>query len=348
VSEAAVAPPWPDLPEKLVWQGEFGAELVLFLPFVTWLSAAGLLRGRRISTYRGMRCFYEHLDCAGIETRAEQRRPAQRLMPGWLPARDEHALTRNPFMLYPDLRTRFRSLPLDPALEEGAPLLVLHNKYNEEWGRGPVNFIDTDTLDALFGMLKRDFRLVYVRHGLHPLPPGFSQDRNRLLDFADAEVLRDHPEVLAFDDLFAAHRASGQTNSVNAFKNALYARCHRFITVQGGGAHHIAMFRGSLMVVLHRQGMETRLAYGDEGYYSFMANPAPIRAICRRTEDLPRAAGAFSGSRVVEDRLLPDASQDALLAAFSTARAVKPRPLAGGKPGPVTGGKSPAIAGGEA
>ena len=317
---AALAPPWSDLPETLAWRGEFGAELVLFLPFVTWLSAAGLLRGRRISTYRGMRCFYADLDCAGIETRAEQRRAVQRLMPGWLPARDEHTLTRNPFLLYPDLRARFGAAPLDPALEQGAPLLVLHNKYNEEWGKPPVNFIDADTLDALFDALKRDFRVVYVRHGLRPLPAGFSRDRNRLLDFADEAVLRDHPEVLAFDDLFAAHQAAGRPGSVNAFKNALYARCHRFVTVQGGGAHHIAMFRGSMMVVLHRQGMETRLAYGDEGYYGFMANPAPIRAICRNPEELLEAAGLFNEARLSGDRLLVSPQQAPLLNRLSPGR----------------------------
>lgn len=319
-------PALQDLPETLAWRGEFGAELVLFLPFMAWLDAAGMLTGRRISTYRGMRCFYEGLGCAEIIERDEQRLPLQRKMPGWMPAVDEHDLVRNPYHLHPDLRARFREVPLtpDPAAD-GAPLLVVHNKYTRDRFGEPVNFLDEATLDALFTRLKGSFRVVYIRHGKGPLPPGYSQDRNDILPLGDDAVLRAHPEVLDFDALHAAHVAAGGTLDVNRWKNALYARCHRFVTVQGGGAHHIACFKGSLMVILHRSGQELRHAYSDAGYYGFLANPAPMRAVCIRPADLLAAVQMFTGSAVVQDRLQLDPRRARLLARFAPDRFVKAR-----------------------
>src|SRR5271166_752757 len=57
---------WANLPETLDYVGEFGNEILLFLPWVTWLSQAGLLKQRRIRTYRGMRCYYADLDCRDV------------------------------------------------------------------------------------------------------------------------------------------------------------------------------------------------------------------------------------------------------------------------------------------
>jgi hypothetical protein len=72
--------------------------------------------------------------------------------------------------------------------------------------------------------------------------------------------------------------------------------------VQGGGCHHIAYFRGSLMVILHKRGHESKYAY-SEGYYNFLANPAPIRAICADSDELMRAAALFTESCVIGDRV---------------------------------------------
>lgn len=176
-----------DLPETLAWRGEFGAKLVLFLPFMAWLDAAGMLAGRRISTCRGMRCFSEGLGCAEIIERDEQRPPLQRRMP----AVDEHDLVGNPYHLHPDLRARFRAVPLtrDPA-SDAAPLLVVHDKYTRDRFGEPVNFLEEATLGALLTRLKETFRGAYIRHGKEPLPPGYSQDRTDILPLGDDAVLR--------------------------------------------------------------------------------------------------------------------------------------------------------------
>ncbi len=62
-----------ELPEQLEFSGEFGAELNSFLPFIYWLHMAGLMDGRRVRTYAGMRPFYFFLGDAQVEEKSEPR-----------------------------------------------------------------------------------------------------------------------------------------------------------------------------------------------------------------------------------------------------------------------------------
>jgi hypothetical protein len=171
-------------------------------------------------------------------------------------------------------------------------------------------------IETIFTRLEQRFTVVYVRHGMRKQPAGFSDDEMQQLPFEDRAVLDQHPAVLCFDDLYEAHRAAGGGQDVNTFKNALYSRTYHFITTQGGGAHHIALFSGSLLVVLHRRGRETELAYGD-GYYSFMANPAPLRVICHSQADLRDSLALFEETAVVDDRILVPAAAAPLLRRLS-------------------------------
>lgn len=314
----------PNLPSTLEFVGEFGSELVLFLPFLTWLSREGLLRNRRIVTYRGMRCFYEDLDCAElIEKRGRRRYVPPQDRPYWLPVKNEHDFDTcqpSPRHLCPDLRARFRAMKL--GVEIGSPtrpLLIIHNKYTNEWGERPINHIPITTLDMIFSVLKHEFTIVYIRHGMTPLDADFNQDHNEALPgFDDLGLLRRHPDVLGFDELFAEHRALTGDNDLNRFKMMLLARCHRFISCQGGGAHQIALLNGSLFVVLHRRGREEHWAYFP-GYYSFLAPVPPLLSVCRNDDELTGALPLFTGSFIANDRCLPAAGAAPILAASSPA-----------------------------
>ncbi|WPB84743.1 hypothetical protein [Sediminicoccus rosea] len=295
------------IPDTLEYKGEFGAELILFLPFVNWLSRTGLLGSRRIITYRGMKCFYDDLKALEVVEQSGvrvARQPKNRLP--CLPAKDEHTLGRfGPcaFHIYPDLRRKFAALPLQSRVAASdRPLLVIHNKFNSEWNSGPINFIDPATLETIFSTLKHQFQIIYIRHGAGQRNVAYSQDVDGQMDLGDLEVLERHHEVLSFDALFAEHVAGGGQDDINTFKNKIYSRCFYFLSVQGGGCHHIAYFRGSLMVILHKRGHESKYAY-SEGYYNFLANPAPIRAICADSDELMRAAALFTESCVIGDRV---------------------------------------------
>ncbi len=317
------------LPQTLEYRGEFGAELLLFLPFVTWLSQAGLLSGRRIVTYQGMRCFYDDLACLEYVERPGvriARQAANRL--DCLPAKDEHVLGRSgpcPFHIYPDLRRKFGRLPfLSSVTGDRRPLLIVHNKYNNEWNSGPINFFNPFILEEIFQKLKSQFNIVYIRHGARQASGSYSEDVDRQLNLEDHIPLGRHPEIKNFDDLFAEHQANGGTDDFNLFKNKLYSRCYHFLSVQGGGAHHFAYFSGSLMVIMHKRGHEKRFAY-SRGYYSFLANPAPIRAICANEAELTSALDLFLDSPVAAGRVHLGAQAQRILPPFLPRASVKPQ-----------------------
>jgi hypothetical protein len=304
------------LPEILDYTGEFGTELALFLPFCEWLSAQGLLRDRSLRTYAGMECFYEHLAYRSLLKKFEERRYiAADRRPLWLPVNDEHEFdtwTSKRFFRYPDLRSHFsRYRAPEEVTQSGKPLLIIHNKYNVEWDRGPINYIPLDVLDRLLERLKAAYTVVYIRHGPDSFP-GYSQDHNTPLPSGDAEVLARHPTVLGFDDLYKRSLPRGQARDINTFKNALYSRCHFFISSQGGGACHAAFYSGSLIAILHKEGSESRWAYSS-GCYGLAADPPAIRAICGDENELENVMPLFFNSRLVGGKVRIGDAGEALI-----------------------------------
>ena len=251
--DALPASPFPltaELPETLEFTGEFGAEVNSFVPFIHWLSQAGLMRGRRIRTYAGMGAFYFFLDADQIAEKSEPRRfvwPVGR--PPWLPTRDDHGVRRSAFESFPDYRARYR----DGSFETDKPLLVVHNKYSVEWGRDPVNYLPLDLLQHAFAELGDRYQIVYLRPGILGEPAGYSRDHQPDLGFGDLALVRSFPEVWLFDELVAEIRPR---TGYNEFKLRLYAHTSCHITVQGGNAHLAALFSGGLVAILHRFGQE--------------------------------------------------------------------------------------------
>ena len=57
------------------------------------------------------------------------------------------------------------------------------------------------------------------------------------------------------------------------------------------------------MVIMHRFGEDSRISY-QNGYYNFLSNPSPIRAICHNNSDLERSFILFAGLRIVDGRAM--------------------------------------------
>ncbi|WP_237213208.1 class I SAM-dependent methyltransferase [Falsiroseomonas oryziterrae] len=320
------------MPEKIGYKGEFGSELVVFLPYVTWLSEQGLLRDRYVVSYPGMECFYRHLDCKGFLPLRKSRgfiAPAGR---GPLPVRNEDdfdgTYAPSPMHRYPDFRRLFSDFSLhcrwpDPA----KPLLIVHNKYNAEWWFGrPVNHITADALEAIFATLGGDYTIVYVRHGLAPAVEGYDSDADPHGDLGDREVLARFPSVLEFHALYAEHIASGGKADLNGFKSALYARCHHFISAQGGGTYQMAYYSGSLLLVLHRVGPESRWSY--TGFFTWLASPPVSLAVATTNEELLRGLALFRSPSVQDGIAVPPTEAAELREALAPTRAeVRALPL---------------------
>ncbi len=308
------------LPDTLEYSGEFGPELICFVPFIHWLHTQGRLKHRRVISYAGMRPFYYFLDEANYTEKAEKRKYVRdEHRPTYWPNRSEISAQPSPFALFPDYRRIYRGCF---GRDFDKPILVIHNKHCKEWGLGPVNFIPLETLDRLFTALKQKFQIVYFREGFGSIDLdefGYSADDNFPLPFDDEALLRRHPEVIAFEQLAAASR---HRSSYNELKLAIFADCNRFIASQGGGAHLMATLSDIVLVILHRAGLELRGTYVD-GFYRFAANPPPALLMTRNSLELEEAASIFKYHNDAEDAAFPPEAAR-LLAKFRPERYVDP------------------------
>ena len=277
--------------------GEFGAELNSFVPFIYWLHVTGLMQGRKIRTYAGMRPFYFFLDDAQIEEISEPRRyvpPSER--PAWLPNRDDHAAVRTGFEMFPDYRAHYR----DGLFKSEKPILVVHNKVTPEWDGPPVNVLSLDLLDRLFDELGDRYHIVYVRPGLLGTPRGYSADHQPDQPFDDLALLRRRQTVELFDEIAAAFSA---WMSYNEVKLRLYAHSDFHVTVQGGNAHLLTMFSGGMNAIYHCRGQEIRHSY-RYGPFAYAAQPRPRWLICRNPEELQRSLPLFRDVEIINGEIL--------------------------------------------
>ena len=134
---------YENLPEKLEYIGEFGSEIVLFIPFLRFLNKKGFLKNRKIITYPGMEIFYKASDLPLPEIKNKKRSHLNsiKLIP-WLPIWENHDprnQIENTFFDYPKYKKYFNKtdLNLNCIFEQEKPLFIIFNKVNSEWGDSP-------------------------------------------------------------------------------------------------------------------------------------------------------------------------------------------------------------------
>ncbi len=300
-----------DLPALLECAGEFGAEVNSFVPFIYYLHQTGQMQGRRILTYRGMKPFYYFLRDDQIVEKADPRgwvSPEKR--PLWLPNRNDHFPHKTAREIFPDYRRHYAT---DFGFNK--PILTIHNKYSSGFLVPPLNYFPLDRLDELFAIYKHRYQIVFLPSSAGSLQDrGFSPDHQKDKRLDEASVLRGHPEVVDFHDLLAHHDVS-----YNELKLRLYASTRLFFTVQGGNAHLCSLFGGSLVVILHRAGQETKFSYAH-GHFQYAADPAPIYLIASSVADFMVAATAVEDVVWAEDRVLLGPQGDALRRRFTEQR----------------------------
>ena len=292
------------LPDVLEYFGEFGNELVLFIPFIAWASSVGLMKDRTVLTYKGMRCFYDDLQIGHYLEKDESRSSVEaKFRPYYLPIKDEHTwdwAIDAPFHLYRNYREKFRSktfrLPESLLVK---PILVIHNKYNIEYGRGPINNIPLSSLNETMESLKHKYSIIYIRHGMSPLSGDYSIDHNTFLDYDDQSLLKSHQEVFNFDKLYTD---CGSESGVNEFKSFIYSKAYYVITSQGGGSYQCASYPGGVIIVFHRFGNEMHRAYSN-GFFNSLSNPAPTLMLCLDEGDISKSIRILERSSVIAGRV---------------------------------------------
>lgn len=139
------------------------------------------------------------------------------------------------------------------------PLLIIHNKYNQEWGGKPIHFLDTKILEKIFKKFYKNFQIIYSR-------PGNSEivgDNSSVYDLAGESELCDRYDVITSSKLFKYFQKDFE--NFNHFQLCLHAQCEHFISVQGGSSY-LASYFGGTNIVYAKQGAEND-NNSFEGYF---------------------------------------------------------------------------------
>ena len=243
-------------PYKVIdWRGEFGAEIKWAVPFAYWHHLNGTLK-KTISSKDTKHFYYFSQDHTEID------RQRKYLTTPEVPNSEDHNFEydfskweRVPF------REKYAN-QLGITFEK--PLLIISNKYNTEWSKGPVNFLDLDALIQICRMVDPDYQICYNRPGSSLI----SEDNSSILDLDEKAPLKlQFPDLILAEDLYHQHKSRFHT--FNHFQLALYANCKHFISVQGGNSVLCSYFGGT-NIVYAKQGAE--LLFNEcENFYGTLA-----------------------------------------------------------------------------
>lgn len=229
-------------PYKIVeFYGEFDQEIRYAIPFAYWHFLNGTLRQTVAS--KNTRPFYffspDHVE--KYEKRIWEAGYGNYSIPNMThaPDYDFSKWAQVPF------KTHYKN----NVFVYDKPLLVIANKYNIEWDKPPINFLNIPALDQLISSLKSRYQIVYNR----PLGGQIVHDNSEIMDLGEHAWLREkHPEVRLMNDLFDQHQR--EVENFNHLQLMVYANCNRFISMHGGTAALASCFGGTNILLSHPGG----------------------------------------------------------------------------------------------
>jgi len=280
---------------QLEYTGEFGPEITTFIPFVAWLKQEGHLSGCRIVTYAGMRPYYFFLQDSEFTGKIEPRRWVPDAQRFW-PSNSTYTATASPWHVYPDYRQHFRQA----GRQFQRPVLFIQNKFTVEWGEGPVNYIPLKSLHRLLHLTADKFDVVYSRP--RERAAGYSADDNPPCDYPDHAITRQFTHVIDFEEDCRAN-----ARNYNQAKLEVLAKSHLFVAAQGGGAHLLACFGDSLLLLLHNAGEEYPHAY-QHGPYKYLSAPPPRLLVAQDTDEFQSGVEVIGHAQIQDSKLLLPAS----------------------------------------
>lgn len=118
--------------------------------------------------------------------------------------------------------------------------VVIFNRYNYEWGRPPINYLDLPTLEKLFSMLEDKYQVVYINIKGHKK----YYDGVDPLELGDEEVLKKHPKVISINDLINKY----PDLTYNEIQVRVFANCEKYISSNGGQLILSAYFGGENII----------------------------------------------------------------------------------------------------
>lgn len=205
--------------KDIEYNGEFGYEMIGVVPYAYYLFKNKQLNSTTSSI--DTQCFYFF----SINHNEIYDKRVYRDLSGF-PFTSLHSKTPN-FEQWepPPYKEFFRN----SELLFPKPIYIISNKYNDEWGRGPINFLPTDVLMEICLKLKDQYQIIYNR------PETSVKDNSKIFNLNEKESLKSIG-VKILEDI--------PHSSFNELQCKIFANCENFISVQGGGSILSSYFGG--------------------------------------------------------------------------------------------------------
>ena len=223
------------------FQGEFELELRYVLPFAYWHHLNGTLKHTISCSKTSHFYFFSENHTEKYEKRV------------WEAGYDYYDvpnMTHSPTFDYSKWeQVPFKSHFKNDLFVYDKPILIIANKYNMEWDKPPINFLDISTLDRIITDYKQKYQIVYNR----PLSSQIVDDNSEIMDLNEHAWLREkHPDVILIYDLHEQYR--DKVNDFNHLQLLVYANADRFISMHGGTAALASYFGGINTILSHPGG----------------------------------------------------------------------------------------------
>lgn len=237
------------------FRGEFGWELLKAIPYAYYLETKGLLGSTTgcVDT----KCLYyfskNHIElhkkrcCSGNWEGAWRNTPFESI--------HRHEMNCETWLTPP-----YKEIFKNKIFVYKKPILIISNKFNQEWGRDPVNFISLKTLLEIIKLLSKEFKIIYNR----PDKKNLVEDGPANYDLKEKDELKKNGVTL-IDEIFDEYK---NRFTFNELQMMLFANCERFISVQGGTSI-LSSYFGGKNIILAKAGQEIK--YKSYNWYSVLS-----------------------------------------------------------------------------
>lgn len=241
------------------FEGEFGYELMVILPFAYFHFLNGTLRTTTSCGDPSVNLFYWFSDRHTHNSSCKRDDYKNLLRPyGW-----RRGLHKSPIPVAwfpPPLASHFREMgKVWREVPAGAKLVVVSNKLSNEWNMGPINFFDLKMLRHIFTrFLDEGYYLVYNRPGNAVPEDQWQSVRSEQLQIDDYKLVRKfylNPNYKGRIILMQDLNVLNPTISFNEVQVRMFARSRCFMSVQGGNSI-MASYFGGTNLIFARKGFE--------------------------------------------------------------------------------------------
>lgn len=214
---------------------EFGYELISSLPYAYNLHMQGKLRAT--ISGKDTSCLYYF---SPNHTEIDEKRSysnVKKMMIAGFPNISIHKSSLDWESFSPPNIKGFYS---SSAITFEKPTVVICNRINDEWNGEPINFIDYETLESLFSLLKDKYQVIYIDTAHFGVD---YEDHVSFINTPEYENIAKY-DVLTLHDLMRIYPGS----TINEIQCRVYSGCEKFISSNGGLGIFCSYFGGENII----------------------------------------------------------------------------------------------------